>query len=87
MVLDRPIQKQFQALIMTHCSNVVDARQAKMLGCEYQADVFICDEADELIEKCAVVFSQVKNGNNYSLFGLSSVFFSKKAKPVKTKNY
>ena len=64
---------------MTHCSNVVDARQAKMLGCEYQADVFICDEADELIEKCAVVFSQVKNGNNYSLFGLSSVFFSKKA--------
>ena len=61
VVLDRPIQKQFQALIMTHCSNVVDARQAKMLGCEYQADVFICDEADELIEKCAVVFSQVKN--------------------------
>ena len=50
-----------------------------MLDCEYQADVFICDEADELIEKCAVIFSQAKNKNTYSLYGLASVFFSKKA--------
>jgi hypothetical protein len=50
-----------------------------MLDCEYSADVFICDEADELIENCAVIFSQAKNKNNYSLYGLASVFFSKKA--------
>jgi hypothetical protein len=50
-----------------------------MLDCEYQADVFICDEADELIENCAVFFRQVKNKSHYSLYGLASVFFSKKA--------
>ena len=50
-----------------------------MLDCEYQADVFICDEADELIDNCAVIFSQAKHKNTYSLYGLASVFFSKKA--------
>ena len=50
-----------------------------MLDCEYNADVFICDEADEQIEKRAVVFSQAKNKSTSSLYGLASVFFSKKA--------
>jgi len=61
VVLDKPIQKQFQAHLTHYCSNLVEVRQVKMLDCNYQADVFICDEADELIEKCAVFFSQVKN--------------------------
>ena len=79
VTLNRTIQKQFQALLIHYCSNSVDVRRAKMLDFDYQADVFICDEADELIEKCAVIFSQVKDKNNYSLYGLASVFSSKKA--------
>ena len=63
MVLDKPIQKQFQAHIMNFCSIGVDVRRAKMLDCEYQADVFICDEADELIENYAVIFHQSKTKN------------------------
>ena len=42
---------------MHYCPEGVEVRQAKMLDCENKADVYICDEADELVEKCAVVFS------------------------------
>ena len=47
-----------------------------MLQCDYQADVFICDEADELIDKCAVVFSQQKKQNSYDMYGLACAFFA-----------
>ena len=61
VVLDKPIQKQFQAHLIHYCSDLVDVRRAKMLDCNYHADVFICDEADELIETCAVNFTQAKH--------------------------